>query len=296
MKPLAHAVPLVLAALVAVAPRVSAQTDVAKPGAPPVAADSLRASMLASDSILVTRVEVLEYPAGDTVGAPHKFANKRMSVNQVKHAWMQRLAANFVPAGTETRGELCTPPPTTDPNHRPWLLSALWVNKGGARGQLYVNLASGCGMAGLAGSRPGSIDITAHRDSLLALFQQALYADTVLARETMSAILDSAKAHAPHEVKETMPEAITKVSPTYPDSARKAKIEGTVMVKALVGKDGGVMRVEIERGVTGLDASALAAVKQWKFKPATADGQPRAVWVIVPVMFRLAADEPKLHH
>lgn len=294
MKPLALLA--ILFALVAVAPRVSAQTDVARPGAPPVAADTLRASMLASDSILVTRVEVLEYPASDSAGAPHKFANKRMSVNQVKHAWMQRLAANFVPAGSATRAELCPPPPTTDPAHRPWLLSALWVNKDGSRGQLYVNLATGCGMAGLAGSRPGSVDVGARRDSLLALFQQALYADTVLARETVASILDSAKAHAPHEVKETLPEATLKVPPAYPDSARKAGIEGTVMVKALVGKDGIVMRVEIENGVAGLDAAALSAVKQWKFKPATADGQPRAVWVVVPVMFRLKADEPKLHH
>ena len=77
------------------------------------------------------------------------------------------------------------------------------------------------------------------------------------------------------------------MAPAYPDSARAAGIEGAVVVRALVGSDGHVLRVEIETSVPGLDAAALAAVKQWRYKPATVNGKPRAVWVGVPVTFHL---------
>lgn len=86
---------------------------------------------------------------------------------------------------------------------------------------------------------------------------------------------------------EELPEAITKVPPAYPDAARNAKVEGTVIVQALVRRDGSVGSTLIGKFVPGLDDAAMTAVQQWKFKPAMAKGQPVAVWMAVPVKFSL---------
>ena len=87
--------------------------------------------------------------------------------------------------------------------------------------------------------------------------------------------------------RETMPEAVKRVAPRYPEDARNARIQGTVMVQALVGRDGEVKEVRIRESIPMLDEAALDAVRKWRFKPATADGEPRAVWVSIPVKFTL---------
>lgn len=86
---------------------------------------------------------------------------------------------------------------------------------------------------------------------------------------------------------EELPEAITKSSPEYPDLAREAGVDGTVMVQALVGKDGQVKDTRVVKSIPMLDASAVAAVKKWVFKPALSNNKPVAVWVAVPVRFTL---------
>jgi protein TonB len=86
---------------------------------------------------------------------------------------------------------------------------------------------------------------------------------------------------------EELPEAVTKVNPEYPEIAREAGVDGTVMVQALVGKDGKVKDTKVVKSIPMLDASALAAVKQWVFKPALSNNKPVAVWVAVPVKFTL---------
>ena len=86
---------------------------------------------------------------------------------------------------------------------------------------------------------------------------------------------------------EELPEAITKATPQYPDIAREAGVDGTVLVQALVGKDGHVKDVKVVKSQPMLDAAAVAAVKQWVFKPALSNNKPVAVWVAVPVSFKL---------
>ena len=86
---------------------------------------------------------------------------------------------------------------------------------------------------------------------------------------------------------EELPEAITKVSPQYPDIAREASVDGTVMVQALVGKDGRVKDTRVVKSIPMLDASATAAVRQWVFKPALSNNKPVAVWVALKVRFTL---------
>jgi periplasmic protein TonB len=86
---------------------------------------------------------------------------------------------------------------------------------------------------------------------------------------------------------EELPEAITKVPPVYPDIAREAGVDGVVLVQALVGKDGKVKDVRVVKNIPMLDDAAIAAVKQWVFKPALSNNKPVAVWVAVPVRFSL---------
>lgn len=86
---------------------------------------------------------------------------------------------------------------------------------------------------------------------------------------------------------EELPEAITKVAPTYPDIAREAGVDGTVMVQALVGKDGKVKDTKVVKSIPMLDQSAISAVRAWVFKPALSNNKPVAVWVAVPVRFSL---------
>ena len=82
---------------------------------------------------------------------------------------------------------------------------------------------------------------------------------------------------------EELPEATVKVPPIYPDAA--GGIEGTVMIQARVMKDGTVGETKVVKSIPELDAAAVEAVRQWRFKPATTAGQPVAVWVAVPVKF-----------
>jgi protein TonB len=86
---------------------------------------------------------------------------------------------------------------------------------------------------------------------------------------------------------EELPAVITKVTPTYPDLAREAGVDGTVLIQALVDKDGRVRDARVQKSIPMLDGAALSAVKQWVFKPALSNNRPVAVWVAVPVRFTL---------
>lgn len=86
---------------------------------------------------------------------------------------------------------------------------------------------------------------------------------------------------------EELPQAITKVQPRYPVIARESGIEGVVHVQALVGKDGTVKDIKVVKGIPVLDDAAVAAVEKWVFQPALTNNKPVAVWVAIPVRFRL---------
>jgi len=86
---------------------------------------------------------------------------------------------------------------------------------------------------------------------------------------------------------EELPEAIERVPPEYPEVARQANVAGTVIVQALIGRDGLVKETKVVQSIPELDEAAESAVAQWTFKPAKAKGEPVAVWVAVPVRFSL---------
>ncbi|MGB6366868.1 MAG: TonB family protein, partial [Thermoanaerobaculia bacterium] len=74
------------------------------------------------------------------------------------------------------------------------------------------------------------------------------------------------------------PEKINAPSPQYTEIARKARIQGVVIIEAIIDKQGIVTNVKILKGLPmGLDQAAADAVKKWKFKPATLNGKPVAV-------------------
>ena len=86
----------------------------------------------------------------------------------------------------------------------------------------------------------------------------------------------------------TLPELVTKKEPEFTEEARRAKLQGTVDLVIVVGADGRVANVQVIRGLgLGLDERAVDAVKQWKFRPGTADGKPIAMSASVAVTFRL---------
>jgi protein TonB len=93
---------------------------------------------------------------------------------------------------------------------------------------------------------------------------------------------------------EVPPEAVTQVRPTYPEDAKKAGAEGVVVLQVDINADGTVASakaVEEVPSFPSLTESAIAAVMQWKFKPAMDHGKPVPVTVALPIRFRLEGKE-----
>lgn len=84
------------------------------------------------------------------------------------------------------------------------------------------------------------------------------------------------------------PEKVSAPPPQYTEIARKARIQGVVIVQAIIDEQGNVTNVQVLKGLPmGLAESATDAVKQWKFKPATLNGKPVAVYFNLTVNFQL---------
>ena len=91
---------------------------------------------------------------------------------------------------------------------------------------------------------------------------------------------------------ETAPSAIAYGSRTrvaYPLEALRNREQGTVILRVLVGADGSVLGVEIEKtsGSRSLDRAAREAVAKWRFHPAARNGVAHSAWASVPVTFNL---------
>jgi protein TonB len=91
---------------------------------------------------------------------------------------------------------------------------------------------------------------------------------------------------------DTVPSALgygKRTAVAYPPASAKAREEGTVLLRVLVGPDGVPQEIEIERssGHVRLDRAAKASVMKWRFEPGTRNGQPIAAYGLVPVAFKL---------
>jgi len=81
---------------------------------------------------------------------------------------------------------------------------------------------------------------------------------------------------------------IHQVVPVYPQEAKQRHIQGTVVLKATIGKDGRVGNLTPISGPPELFSAAIGAVQQWRYKPYTMDGQAIAVSTTITVNFTLS--------
>ena len=77
------------------------------------------------------------------------------------------------------------------------------------------------------------------------------------------------------------------VKPVYPPIAQSARVQGVVIIEAVIGADGRVKEAKVLRSIPLLDQAALDAVKQWQFTPTTLNGVPVPVIMTVTVNFTL---------
>lgn len=80
---------------------------------------------------------------------------------------------------------------------------------------------------------------------------------------------------------------ITKVPPVYPPDAKKARIQGKVVLEAVIGKDGEVENLKVVSGPNQLQQSSLDAVRQWVYKPYLVNGNPVEVTTQITVIYSL---------
>lgn len=90
----------------------------------------------------------------------------------------------------------------------------------------------------------------------------------------------------------TNPSLASSVNPVYPDALWKAGVEGKAVVQATISEDGEVAKIElVSADDPAFGESAIAAVKQWRFKPATEDGKPVVSNVRFPLVFTLPFEQ-----
>jgi len=81
---------------------------------------------------------------------------------------------------------------------------------------------------------------------------------------------------------------VRRVNPNYPPLARQARIQGQVVLRAVISKDGSIENLTLVSGHPMLAPAAIDAVKQWKYKPYLLNGEPVEVDTEVLVNFTLS--------
>jgi protein TonB len=105
-------------------------------------------------------------------------------------------------------------------------------------------------------------------------------------------VVPSMPTHATPVAMDSPPSAIAygkRTQVAYPREALRNHQQGTVVLRVLVGADGAVQSVEIEKtsGSRSLDRAAREAVMKWSFHPAMRNGLAHAEWASVPITFNL---------
>jgi periplasmic protein TonB len=83
------------------------------------------------------------------------------------------------------------------------------------------------------------------------------------------------------------PRKIVDARPAYPDIARRARVEGTVILESVLDTSGNVTELRVVRSVPLLDQAALDAVRQWKYTPTIYGGRPVSVLMTITIRFTL---------
>jgi protein TonB len=80
---------------------------------------------------------------------------------------------------------------------------------------------------------------------------------------------------------------LEKTQPIYPPIAKAAHVQGSVVLHAIIGKNGTIQNLTVISGPAMLQSAALDAVKQWRYKPYVLNGDPTEVDTTVTVNFNL---------
>lgn len=80
---------------------------------------------------------------------------------------------------------------------------------------------------------------------------------------------------------------VCRVTPYYPEDARRAYISGTVRLHVIIGRDGGAKQLEVVSGPDALVPASKAAVSQWRYRPVLLNGEPVEVDTTIDVIYSL---------
>ena len=115
------------------------------------------------------------------------------------------------------------------------------------------------------------------------------FAASMLATTMVTALSAQGEVYKPGQGV-TLPVVVREVRPDYTPEAKANRIQGSVWLEVVVQPDGAVGAVEVTRSLDtkyGLDEAAVAAARQWEFKPGTKDGKPVPVGVTLELTFTL---------
>lgn len=133
------------------------------------------------------------------------------------------------------------------------------------------------------------LDATAERGAISRRCAGAVALACLAIAMPLAALQQDDKVYSTKDDKSvTLPKLLHKVEPVYTEQAREAKISGPVKMSLIVEKEGVASNLKILESLDpGLDANAMAAVRQWRFQPATKDARPVRVQATIIVNFRL---------
>jgi protein TonB len=119
-----------------------------------------------------------------------------------------------------------------------------------------------------------------------------VFSDLLRSNGTAAPFLAKTPAPAPKRIRvpATMAEAnlVYDVAPKYPPEAGQERIEGIVVLLAVIGKDGTVRDVRVESGLPLLAQAAIEAVKQWRYRPYLLNGEPVEIDSQITINFNLS--------
>lgn len=103
-------------------------------------------------------------------------------------------------------------------------------------------------------------------------------------KKTEAASAEQPQARVPAEVMQKL--LVHRVEPVYPAEARQSKLEGTIALHIVVGRDGSVVSMHALNGPEVLARAAMDALRWWKFEPYRLNGEPAVVETTVAVEFK----------
>ncbi|MCK5078076.1 MAG: energy transducer TonB [Calditrichia bacterium] len=91
----------------------------------------------------------------------------------------------------------------------------------------------------------------------------------------------------PYHKVEIKPKLIKTIPTVYPEIARRARLQGQVVLEVLIGTNGHVEKVRVLKSIKGLDKAAIEAAKQYVFSPAVQADRNVKVWMAIQIQFKL---------